>query len=328
MLRMVFEREDLQRVRIAAGPDPMWETVLSSLRARDPGPADRFTGWRRQTRQRAAGSAPADRWLSRVFSLVPARGKFPDFLTPDPRITDIEAACEAIACTPRAHLRSDLGTVFAGRTPPGWIRDLAGGDRPLLHDVVRSARGVYDLLVAPHWQQIRGSVLDDRAERARRLALHGVGSLLTSLPGVIGWDGHTLDVRYPSARTVHLAGRGLTLVPSHFCQGRPVTMIDPGRPPVLIYPVRHRAEPVVPQLSPGLVALLGRTRAECLGALDTSRSTSDLAGRLGTSIGTASKHAAVLRSAGLVRSVRRGGTVLHNLTSLGADLLAGNAADG
>jgi DNA-binding transcriptional ArsR family regulator len=75
------------------------------------------------------------------------------------------------------------------------------------------------------------------------------------------------------------------------------------------------------------VSLLGRTRAECLRLLVTPRTTSQLADAAGTSVGTASKQAAVLSGAGLISSTRQGGAVLHATTSLGMGLLVGGPND-
>lgn len=52
-------------------------------------------------------------------------------------------------------------------------------------------------------------------------------------------------------------------------------------------------------------------------------STSELAQHLGTSVGNASKHATVLRDAGLVTSVRQGCAVRHATTPFGVALLTG-----
>ncbi|MFS8097963.1 winged helix-turn-helix domain-containing protein [Lentzea alba] len=314
MLRLVFNRDDLQRVRIAAAPDPMWETVLSLHRLRDRRPGPRHEEWARRVRHRTDAG-----WLSTLFDLVPRRGGFPDFLTPGDQVTALDEGCEALAGTARHSLRADLEAVFTGHVPT-WVRALADGDRDQLLGVVGATRGAYSALVAPFGHEVRAAVAADRATRLHRLSTEGVGGLLQSLPGVIGWDGRTLALAYPATRTVPLAGRGLMLIPSLFCRGAPVTLIDPDRTPVLVYPA---AGPQRAPDSASLVALLGRTRADCLSALRTMYNTSQLAERLGTSVGTASKQAAVLREAGLVSSLRDGGTVWHELTPLGADLLAG-----
>ena len=114
---------------------------------------------------------------------------------------------------------------------------------------------------------------------------------------------------------------------SFFCWGDPVTWTDPKLPPVLVYQAhsglsigRQGLEP-----APHVVTLLGRTRAECLNLLLVPLTTTELAERLGVSVGAASKQASVLRAAGLVTSNRCGKTVVHNATMLGIALLMGAA---
>ncbi|MEV6767806.1 winged helix-turn-helix domain-containing protein [Nocardia sp. NPDC051030] len=74
-------------------------------------------------------------------------------------------------------------------------------------------------------------------------------------------------------------------------------------------------------LSRDLSALLGRTRAAVLEAIADGGGTNVLAGRLGISPASVSEHAAVLRAAGLVVTVRARTGVRHELTPLGAALL-------
>lgn len=325
-LRMVFHQRDLQRVRIAAQPDPLWELVLALVQARAPGGADRYAAWRSALRERL--SRLGRQWprrLTLLGALVPPQGSFPDFLTPAPVTSDLDAGCEAVALTARTRLRMDVAASFAGRPVPSWVRALADGDRDQLREVVGAVRDAHELLLAPQWGVVQDVVATDRVTRVRTLADQGIGAVLTGLPGVRSWDGRVLTAAYPETRTVDLAGRGIVLVPSYFCSGTPVTFIDPALPPILIYSAgRPGVTPDSdPTLSRTLIALLGRTRAECLHALRTPGTTTTLAQRLDTSPGTASKHTAVLREAGLIATARHGGSALHSLTPLGAALLDG-----
>lgn len=323
-LRMVFGRDDLQRVRIAARPDPMWELVLSLHRARDRHVSARYLSWREQVRLRASRHDDVPAWLALLFGLVPARGDFPDFLTPAPLVTEPDAGLAELSGTPAYRLRTDLAAAFVDRSPPSWVRRLAGGERDQLDSLVAAVRGAHSLLIAPQWEEVRDVVRTDRAARMGVLAGEGVGAVLSGLPGVRSWDGTTLEVDYPRARTVHLSGRGVTFVPSFFCVGRPVTYIDPELPPILLYPAAGTGVGNAAGTDPThLDALLSRTRAECLGALTTPRTTSALARAVGMSVATASKQATVLRQAGLVASVRDGGSMRHQVTELGVALLSG-----
>lgn len=326
MLQLVFEREDLQRVRVAGAADPMWELVLGLQMSQYRSVPAPYVPWRRELGRRLGGLRRGSDSVSLLRYLVAPTGDFPDFLTPPEFVADIDAGCAAIASTSRGRLAADVAAVFPARSAPTWVRSLAGGDRDQVGAMVRATRVGHDLFVAPHWNEIQQVVAVDRANRARELAAHGVGTLLRNLPGILGWDGRVLQTLYPEKRTVHLAGRGLILLPSYFCWGNPITWIDPELPPVLVYQARGRNVPSLPDLSVSdrLVSLVGRTRAECLRALTVARTTSELAHQLGTSIGTASKQATVLRDGGLITSRRRGTAVLHTITSLGIALMTGD----
>jgi DNA-binding transcriptional ArsR family regulator len=114
-------------------------------------------------------------------------------------------------------------------------------------------------------------------------------------------------------------------VPSAFGWERPFSITDAPWQPTLIYPARGVAmlwEPGEPAPD-GVAALVGRTRAELLAALDAPRSTTELAACLGVSPGGASQHLSVLRAAGLVTGRREGRSVLYVRTPLADSLAAG-----
>jgi hypothetical protein len=323
MLNLVFEREDLQRVRLAGKADPMWELVLGLQKAQTVRLPAHLARWRQDITGRITGNGLDS--LRLLGSMVRAKGSFPDFLTPSQPVSDIEEGVGALLATPRDRLSVDLAAVYTDRQPSTWVKSLAGGDRRHMGDTARAVHTVYDALISPYWTQVRELFAQEHARRTRDLADQGVGALLGSLPGVLSWDGRVLRTGYPVDRTVHLAGRGIVLLPSYFCWGSPVTWIDPGLPPILVYQAhsglaidRKRLD-----LPPHLVPLLGRTRAECLRLLLVPRTTTELAERLSVSVGAASKQASVLCAAGLVTSGRHGKTVVHKATMLGIALLVG-----
>ncbi|MBM7057469.1 MarR family transcriptional regulator [Streptomyces durocortorensis] len=70
-----------------------------------------------------------------------------------------------------------------------------------------------------------------------------------------------------------------------------------------------------------LADLLGRARAIALQAAAGGATTGEIARAAGVSASAASRHATVLRDAGLVTTVRNGPSVLHTLTPAGAAVL-------
>ncbi|MEU2020632.1 helix-turn-helix domain-containing protein [Streptomyces sp. NPDC016469] len=323
MLRIHVSGWDLSRVRMASGPDALWETILSFHRLRDRRASALFGKWRTETRPRLSGEV---RLLSAV---IPQRGYFPDFLTPSQEDSDplgLDAGTEAVRATPPDRLRAEIGLLgdpgarHAARLEP--LRE--GGAEPLAR-LVGALRDYHSAAVGPYWPHIRSAVEADRAIRGRALLDGGTDELLASLPPVIRWRAPVLEADYPVDRDLHLDGRGLLLQPSYFCRGTPVVLRDPLLPPVLVYPVAHPAAPAFADPGPSLGRLLGQTRSTVLRAIGDGCTTSELARRAGVSLASASQHACVLREAGLVHTLRHGSSVQHTLTPLGGSLLRGGA---
>jgi len=310
---------------MAAGPDALWETILSFHRLRDRRASAVFGKWRSETRPRLSGEV---RLLS---AIVPQRGYFPDFLTPSQESSEplgLGAGMEAVRATPPERLRAEIalldhpGLPGARRARLGPLRE--GGPEPLGR-LVGALRDYHRAAVEPYWPHIQSAVEADRVVRGRALLDGGTDELLHSLPPVIRWRAPVLEADYPVDRDLHLDGRGLLLQPSYFCRGTPVVLRDPLLPPVLVYPVGHPAAPAFAEPGPWLGRLLGQTRSTVLRAIGDGCTTSELARRAGVSLASASQHACVLREAGLVHTLRHGGSVLHTLTPLGGSLLRGGA---
>lgn len=318
-LRIHFTTDDLARVTLLSHADPLWELVLSLTLLQSTCLPPGFREWR--STATTALSAPVVRRAARLLTtLVPPTGDFPDFLTPA-HATDLAEGVAAVRATPARVLRADLPAAFGDRRPPVWVRELAGGQARRLA-AVADAVGVYgEAVLAPRQHEVDAAVQADQALRTRDLTCGGVGRLLARLPPPMSWSPPVLTTRYPVDRDLYLHGRGLTLVPSYFCRGAPVTLIDPELPPVLVYAVAPDSVRAPEPPPAGLAGLLGRTRAEALRALCVPHSTSELARRIGTSVGTASKHASVLRESGLVTSTRHANTVVHVATRLGRSLV-------
>jgi DNA-binding transcriptional ArsR family regulator len=341
VLRILFSTDDLARTRVAPSPDPVWELVLSLHllqevrpstgrrpgQAQDRGRDDVIDGWRREVRDalRRDGRHDAMRLL---LGLNPPHSYFPDFLTPSESRYGLAAGLEALRATPAARLRRDLSLLREQRPLPPSAPALARGEPEVLRHLTDAMAAYGAAAVEPYQARVQAAVAADRARRARAVLDGGTEGLLASLRPSMRWAAGVLEVPdYPSTRDLHLAGRGLLLVPSFFCHRIPVALVDPTLPPVLVYPVDRlgglpsRSEPGTPAQRQALVALLGRTRAQVLAAIGEGSSTGEIARRLGISPAAASQHATVLRNAGLLVTQRDRNTVLHTLTPLGLAML-------
>lgn len=319
MLRIHFTPEDIGRVRLAADPDPMWETVFSVFRLRRPGPRTIFGRWHEHA-VRATRRADLDVLLPLV------RGAYyPDFLTPAEGALGLPAALEALKSTPVSRLRRDMAELARADGPaPSWMRGLADGDPALLERLAAAIRVQYESVVAPFWDEARAQVEAERARRARILLDHGCEGLLDSFRPMMRWKSPVLEVDFPFERSLRLRGRGLLLVPSYLSWRHPDVLRDTSLPPVLVYPVERdhtlpggRSDPA----GVSVVALIGRTRTSVLESIGDGSTTTELARRTGVSAASISQHTAVLREARLIRTSRVGKAVLHTVTPLGVALL-------
>ncbi|MGW6740485.1 ArsR/SmtB family transcription factor [Streptomyces sp. NPDC055025] len=94
---------------MAAGPDPLWETILSFHRIRDRRGPLVFGEWRKETRARLKGETVL------LSALVPRRGYFPDFLTPAEGRAGFEAGLAALRATPPERVRAELALLAVER---------------------------------------------------------------------------------------------------------------------------------------------------------------------------------------------------------------------
>ncbi|GAB2922826.1 ArsR/SmtB family transcription factor [Streptomyces mayteni] len=327
MLRIHFSDADLSRTRIASTPDPLWEVASSLHRLQSRTGRWAYAGWYRATRARLA-----ERRLDRLVRdmlvpLFPRAAYFPDFLTPSQSEHGLAAGLEGIAAVPPHRVAHELRLLERRVGAPPWIRRLA--DRRERRELLTAIRVYHDVALAPGDEVVRARIDAERAARARDVLDGGVHALLRSLGPTIRWEPPVLHVDYPAEeRELRLDGRGLRLVPSYFCWGSPVSMFDPELPPVLLYPLLH--EPTVrrSEAFEPLGALLGRTRATVLraAAAGAGATTGELARAAGVSDSSASRHASVLRDAGLLSSTRYTSSVLHTLTPAGAAMLRAQRA--
>ncbi|QYC42390.1 Helix-turn-helix domain protein [Nonomuraea coxensis DSM 45129] len=328
-LRIHFTADDLTRVTLADQPDPLWEVVFTRFRLRDRLRPLAFRHWFAALHAEPARTARMRPGALLLDALAPAGPYFPDFLTPYEAGRGLGHGLEALRRTPRRRLAAELGRLARHRPLPRWARPLAEGDARALDRLADALRDYHAAAVAPFQASVDAAFAADRDSRAGVVLGGGVEALLAGLGPPIRWTPPVLEVDYVVDQDLALGGRGLRLVPSYFCQRTPLSMADPGLPPVLIYPIpqRHRWRPAARRTGGAdLSALMGANRSAVLHALDRDVTTTQLARLLRVSPATASRHATVLREAGLIDTRRDGTAVLHTRTPLGTALLEGDVA--
>lgn len=324
VLRIYFTSEDLSRVRIAPGSDPLWELVLALQMLRQGRGDLLFAHWRHDVTGVVRESVPGSA-LRLLLAMTPVAGYFPDFLNPIEAVDGLGHGLEAVRRTSRGILRRDLCRLARARSLPADARAVADGNPTALVTLTDGMRACHDALVTPYRRSIERAVGRDRTAKVDVMSSQGVEALLRSLRPHADWSAGELCVPTHRDQEIHLNGRGLLLVPSYFCVNGPMTMFDPGLTPILIYPVGHQPDtlPTRGCQRPGaLSALMGASRAAALDEIGAkSRTTGELARAVGISAASASEHASVLRQSGLITTYRDRNRVRHDLSALGRALL-------
>ncbi|MFI1519170.1 DUF5937 family protein [Kitasatospora cineracea] len=326
MLRYEVAAEDLVRSRFALSP--AFE-LANLLRLLDRGGERSLPpGWRERLRP-AFLRLRADPAVRAALALH--NEKFgADFIAIPPRGMDQTWADDlaAILAAPPELARAEIARCLAARP------DTDGPARAVLAapDAVRQVAGALDrtwhALLARDWPQLRALCERDVVHRAGELGQRGWAAALAGLHENVRWRDGGIDVPpFDAATTYSLRGAGLLLVPSVFVWPNVAAHHDEPWPCTLIYPARGISalwEPGAAVPPDALAALLGRSRARILAALDTPASTTQLARSLHQTPGAVADHLAVLRAAGLLSRARAGRSVLYRRTPMG-DALIGSA---
>jgi DNA-binding transcriptional ArsR family regulator len=326
-LRIHFTAEDVAKTTIARHPDPMWETICTLHRFQTRLGSFAFAQWNRQVRQDLRSARFGPHVKTTLLPLVPLAAYFPDFLTPEPMTDDVELAIDAVLATPTERIDLELrGLADAGRVLPSWAIDLAEGRAGARRWLGSVLQRYFDLAVRPYWGEIERVVAQDRMVRTAAAAREGLAAIFGGLSPDIVWEPPVLRARlFPRDCDLYLRGRGITLIPSYFCWGGPITLFDPERTPVLVYSAMRGAtddrRELIDGAGRGATALLGATRVALLRAASVSLTTTELAKVVGISPATASHHTAILRRAGLIHSRRSGNMMLHLATPMATHML-------
>lgn len=322
--RIHFTSADLARTHVAAEPNPLWEIVLSLHVLQGEFRRRKYPEWR-QRLPRGRTGAELQQVIRTLTPVAPPGPYFPDFLTPIEGLAGLDAGLEAVLLTPRRRAQQELQRLASHNGADAWLATLAHGDDKDWAHLGRALRTYFQLALMDYWPTITARIRAEYALRTRLRADQGVAGLLGCLHPFIRWNPPVLEVTGPNDRDIELGGQGLTLVPSYFNWHNPMLLFDPDLPQVLIYPAARLGSLLHdPDPAPGneLADLIGPTRAAVLCAAAKGCTTTELAGEVDVSAAMASRHATVLRRAGLISTQRHGRAVLHTLTPLGAALLA------
>jgi predicted transcriptional regulator len=269
-----------------------------------------------------------------------------EILPADPDFDDV--VDEVVLQSPREW--QSLIDHHRGRVGDPFDAGLAQGRHDARASIGDSLRRFHRIALRPYWDQLNAMVGVAAAAWTNLLATRGLEALLNELHPSVRWRQPTLsvDVAGPEVcdprcfahhmtdhedalvKRIPVNRRGLTIMPTVFRSG---CGIWGDFDPVRGYSAFCLAVPVpatwqwfetdAPTAGSDVLGeLLGLTRSWVLQAcVDAEPSTTKLARTVGISISSASEHAAVLRSAGLLESERQGNTVVHRTTPVGQALI-------
>ncbi|MGW7362496.1 ArsR family transcriptional regulator [Streptomyces sp. NPDC054841] len=317
MIRIHFTATDFVRVRFGPRPAPLQELNVALMRMCRPDGELLFGRWR----QRLLRTLPAA--ADPLADLVPGT-EAPKFI--DVFSDDLTEGLDTVRASQPALVRSEIERVYARHPGPSpqWIRGLHRGDDDAWQLLRRAQQAAFETVLRPVWPLVQDLHQAEFTRYALTVAEHGTAAALTALvPGSrLHEDVWELEAPWESDLTP--GGRGLVLQPTFHWTGHPLIADLPDGPVFLTYPAGPGL-PLAPDASGGaddaLARMLGRTRLDALLLLVEEHTTSGLARRLAVSNATASAHAAALRGAGLITTVRAGRAVLHQRTALGSLLV-------
>lgn len=324
MLRFAVGADDLLRTRFAISPLFELDNLLRKLSGLSP---------YRLPRAWSARLTPVYRRLRATTDLdvvlaLYSRTRGPAFAAPPPRslAQSIQDDLATVRATALPDARREITQCLNLRPATGEriLAILRGED--VVERAARALETAWHELLAPDWPQLRAICERDVVHRAGQLSNSGWAAALHGLHPRVRWrDGAIEMMRTAEHRTIPLGGRGLLLVPSVFLWPQVAAHADQPWPATLIYPARGIAAlwETPATATPGaLAALVGRTRAGLLTALDQPASTTQLARSLGLATGAVGDHLTILHHAGLVTKARTGRSVLYRRTPLGDALAA------
>src|SRR5438270_6144154 len=305
MVRVRFDTEALTRVRFAISP--MLETIRSVSALDEPAIGAIHLPWVEQARE-----LTGELDLTLLRALQRSEIYDPDFVNPPPScpLAEFEEELAVMVSTPAAQIRAEVAHAYENRATPAVLEPFLSRPREAIRELAELMREYWERALAAHWPRMRALLEQDVLYRARQIADGGTRRLFCDLDPAVSWDEGILQVQCTASEKeleLELDERGLLLVPSAFVWPKVRIVTAAPWQPTLIYPARGIGmlwSPERPAPPDALANLVGQTRAALLVALDSPRSTTELAATLGISPGGVSQHLSILRDAGLVSGNR------------------------
>lgn len=260
-------------------------------------------------------------------------GRIPEFMVPalSARTSDIDAELHRVATAP-AHVVARQLAALTSRAPAhddSPARRLPDLDaREFAQRIAQELEVFWHRLLVPVAASLLARAEGDIAGWARTIAVRGLGAALNALHPDIVYRDNRLILRTGDGTVASAAGR-ITLLPSPVAAPCMVSAGSWHAPDVyLVHPTRaggpraarRNAEAVHP-----LADVIGHSRFALLSALDSPRTTTELAERHRFGKSTISYHLSHLDRGGLVTRVRTGRHVYYQRTAK-ADRLLERAA--
>ena len=326
MILARFHTEALTRVRFAISP--MFEMTRSIQALKDPSAHALHLPWIER-----AIPAVADLDLAPLFALQSAPDYNPDFVNPPPSspLVEFEDELAVMVSTPPDQIAAEVRFAYRGETIPPVLEPFLEEPRRAIGELADLMREYWARAHAERWPRVRSLLEHDVLYRSRQIADGGTARLFGDLDPGVGWSEGVLRIECGECDSdLDLDERGLLLVPSVFVWPKPTILTLEPWQPTLAYPARGIGMLWSPDEQAGapdaLERLVGRTRATLLSALDSPRSTTELAGELGLTPGGVSQHLTVLRDAGLVCGRRVARSVLYLRSAEGDALVEASGA--
>ena len=309
MISARFDTESLTRLRFAISP--MFEVTRSVKALKDPAAAALHLPWMERALPKLAGLD-----LAPLLALQDAPSYNPDFVNPPPSspLVEFQDELETMLATPDEQIVAEVRYAYRDERLPAVLEPFVAEPRKAIEDLAILMRDYWERCHAEHWPRMRSLLDHDVLYRSRQIADGGTARLFCDLDEAVRWRDGVLNVGGSCEGELDLDERGLLLMPSVFVWPKVTALTVEPWQPTLVYPARGIGMLWSPEESSApdaLERLVGRTRAALLSALDSPRSTTELAGQLGLSAGGVSQHLGVLRDAGLVCGRRVARSVLY-----------------